>query len=238
MAWPNTGPFVRRLTAQTALDAIGRRLVPLTTVAALAYGCTTMSVPEFKTKSASSYAARAEKNGLLLAVHPTTDAQEMDDTFKVDLLEGTLPVLLVTENRSPSTNFVIPRDKIAVFDADMGAGTAGHHQGKEQPDVAAGALVLASGGAMLVAPVLALPLLVSGMKLSSDAMVIQHNLAEKAMYSHTLAPGQSARGYVYVRLPKNLPPVSRYNVVIDAVDSSTGEITTLSIPVEYRRRGR
>src|SRR5262249_39972838 len=96
------------------------RIVSVVTVMVLAIthsACTTMSGPTFQPSTADRYGLRQEQQGLLVAAHAMVTAAEMDEVFRANLLEnGFLPVLLVLENRSPSSTFVIDAREITAGD--------------------------------------------------------------------------------------------------------------------------
>ena len=74
-------------------------------------------------------------------------------------------------------------------------------------------MAVAGTVALLASPVVGAPFLFAGLKMSSDSDIVEYNLADKELYSHTLGPGEQTHGYVYVKLPEkpaspvNLPPV-------------------------------
>jgi len=194
----------------------------------LAMGCASMKVPTFEVKEVDAYAIRTEQDGLILAVQPTFEPSEIDRTFRTNLLDkGVLPILLVAENHNPSRAFILQPDAIEIASADTRARAS-----EPRPTVSSST----QGEVMMGAGVLiSLPLLIAGIKMVSDSEVIQHNLADKAFYSTTLANGQRARGFLYFRVPKDASPGSRYEVVVDARDAMTGEVVRLNVPFEYRR---
>ena len=77
----------------------------------------------------------------------------------------------------------------------------------------------------------AAPLLFAGLKMASNATVIQHNLADKEFYSRTLGPGEKAQGFVYFQFPKESPPSGNYHVVAEVKTSAGGKGTTFDFPV-------
>jgi hypothetical protein len=84
---------------------------------------------------------------------------------------------------------------------------------------------------LLLSPVLGAPLLFAGLKLSSDAEVVQHNLRDKEFYGKTLDAGQSVHGYVYYSWPSTPPGAASQVVVVEAVDSASGETTRFRVPI-------
>jgi hypothetical protein len=203
----------------------------------LGCACSTMSVPEFKVNSTVSYASQSEQNGLLVAVYPMTDAREIDDAFKVDLLaKSVIPVLLVAENMSSSVTFVLKQDGVSVSGLE-GLGSEGGlrrsvtSEKTGQSVATAGLATMAA--AAVVAPVLivAAPLVLVGLKMSSDAMVIEHNMADRLFYSQTIDPGQRAAGYFYIKLSEGASKTVSYEISVDALDPATGQMTRFRFPI-------
>jgi hypothetical protein len=80
--------------------------------------------------------------------------------------------------------------------------------------------------AMVGAAAISLPLVIVGMKLASDATVIQHNLAEKELYKRTLPPGQNVHGFVYYPFPKDTAITGRHRFVVELIEPTSGEATS------------
>jgi hypothetical protein len=208
---------------------------------------------------------KAEKQGLLIAIRPITDKTEIEQSFRTSLLDkGILPILVVAKNKNPSLSFVLSRDNIAVVDQEtlervrssqaiggatkaLGRGSAitgsaiatgagpivGTVLGTGLATVAGGAIVLgiASGGGLL-----GLGLVAGGLKMLSDAEVIEHNLAMKQFSSHTLDPGKTTFGYVYFQLPKSEKPNKEFQVLVGSTKTATGEAFLFQFPLEYSLR--
>lgn len=179
---------------------LNRLPLPVLGVGLLATGCATMEVTKLPTRNADTYAQHAEKDGVTVAVRPLTDEREIKDMFKVDLrAKGLLPILLVAENHSAASSFILAKDKVSVLDETTGLASSSR-QTKVASDT--GGAVTATVGAAAIS----LPLVVAGLKLASDATVIQHNLADKELYSRTLGPGQKAQGFIYFQYPRGTTP--------------------------------
>lgn len=119
--------------------------------------------------------------------------------------------------------------------AERGAGQA--KDGPRSPVTSEGpGMGLATAGAFApLVPVL-LPLLFVGVKMVSDSQVIEHNLADKALYSRTLDPGQKAFGYLYMTLPKEARSGGSYDLSLRALDAADGRETMFIVPIEYKAR--
>ena len=195
-------------------------------------GCATMKVTELKAGNAASYAQHEQKSGVAIGLHPMIEAKEIKETFRINLLEkGLLPILLVAENQSESSSFILSKDKVLVLNEATSATNT-----SQRANVAsgtAGTAVGITGASMLAATSLAgAPLLLAGLKMASDATVIQHNLADKEFYSRTLGPGQKAQGFIYFQYPKKTPPSGVHQVLVELKDLSTGQPITFRFTVD------
>lgn len=201
----------------------------------LVVGCATMRIPEAKVHATESYQLKAEHKGLLVAVHPVTDENEIKETFRTALLgKGILPILIVTENRNPSTSFILTKNKVTVVNREALERDASQRQ-RVTSDTSGADMLKAGVWIMPVSVVIGGPLIIAGLKMSSDAQVIEHNLREKEFYSRTVGPAQKAYGYVYFQLPQGTIALDQHHVLVEAVDSSTGEAMTFDFPINYSK---
>jgi len=184
-----------------------------------------MSVTPLTTGSAVSYTQHEQKDGVVVGINPMTNKGEIKDMFKVILLdEGLLPILVVAENQSASASVIIAKDRVFVL--NEATKTTNSSQRKEVASGTAGTAVGITGAALG-----STPLLLAGLKMASDATVIQYNLADKEFYSRTLGPGEKAQGFVYFQFPKESPPSGNYHLVAEVKNSATGKATTFDFPV-------
>ena len=211
------------------------RCVLICLLGLLVISCT-MSLPESQVRPTESYQLTTEHNGLLIAVHPVTDSTELQETFRVNLLDkGILPILVVADNRHSSTSFVLDKNKVTVVNRAL-LESGASQRGRVTSETPGGAIGMAGATVGIVSPVVGLPLVIVGLKMLSDAQVIEHNLGEKAFYSRTLDPGQKAHGYIYVPLREGASALEHHHLLVEAVDSSTGEAVTFNFPLTYRKR--
>jgi hypothetical protein len=179
--------------------------------------CHTMSVPQPKIAATESYPLKTEHSNLFVAVHPVTDKTENEETFRMNLLDkGILPLLIVIENRNPSTSFILAKNKIVLVNSGSGMPLKPK---REKVTSETSGVIMALIGSLTLSP----PLLFPGLKIISDAQIIEHNLSDKEFYSRTLDPGQKTHGYIYFQAPHVNATMNKYYVVVEALDSSTGE---------------
>lgn len=196
----------------------------LGSVVLLAPGCRTMSVPKLESQQADLYAQHKEIGGLVVAVNPMTQREEIKQNFNTDLLdEGLLPILVVAENRNPSSSFIIAKEKVFVLNEDTGATNASGSKRVAVGQATTGGVLSVVGAGGLVGLI--------GAKLGSDAQVIQHNLRDKEFYSRTLEPGQKAQGFIYFQFTQKTPPSGSYHLVAQIKNSSTDEVTPFDFEV-------
>ena len=188
-------------------------------------GCVTMDIPPDKVRPLASYPLKVEQQRLTVAVS-ALERNEVKEVFGSDIVDdGVLPILVMAENRNPSTSFVLARNKVVVADANaVPSGKTGVGQTKE-----------GVGGALSAAGVLLMsPLALVGTKLASDAGTVFHGMGLKELQSHTVDPGQQVHGYVYVPIPKEVRgnQVS-LRAIIEATDTSNFKSLTFDIPITY-----
>ena len=189
-------------------------------LALVATGCTTMSVTKLQTQKADTYEQHTEIGGLVIGVYPMTDKAEVKRMFNVNLLDkGILPILLVAENRNPSSSFIIAKGKVFVLSEETYATSTSQRKEVTSGQLAAGSVIA------LVGPIFV------GLKMVSDATVIEHNIADKEFYSRTLGPGQKAQGFIYFQFPKTAPPAGGYHVIAQIKNPSTEETIPFDLKV-------
>jgi hypothetical protein len=233
LAWIPVNPSLctsnprRRLNATPSIS----KLCLLLVFGSAASGCATMSVPKDVAKSADAYEQRTTKNGLTVAVHMIRTGAEMDQVFNTDLrADGILPILVVVENHNDSSTFVIAKQKISLVDSEGRREIEAQRRGATSP---ADNVVGAAGvGLYVLSPILGAPLLIAGLKLSSDAQIVQHNVRDKEFYSQTLEPGQSVHGYVYYPWSTTAPVTTARYIVLETTDSVSGETVRFSLPID------
>jgi len=219
------------------LNHVAKLVVGLFSVVTLILGsgCSTMKVPPLNSGKADSYTPHQLKNGVVVGIHPMTDKREVEDMFKVNLLDkGLLPILVVVENQSLDASFIVAQNKLAVLNA--ATGTSSPSQRKKvttnagEAMQASGAIMVSLGGFVLPLLLIGLPIECTGMQHASDASVIEFNLGDKEFYSRTLGPGEKAQGFVYFQYPKESLTAGSYHVVAEVKNSATGETTTFDFP--------
>ena len=174
-------------------------------------GCATMEIPAYVSQSTNNYPEHDVKDGLVVAVHPLTDKKEMKKYFGFDLIKANiLAIFIKAENQTADQSFLITKDKVIV----------GQAQANMKNDVVSEAPgetgIIAGSGALIILPIAALPLLMVGGKMKSDATAIKHNFAIKEFRSHTVSPGESKEGFIYFKLPKERDGSESWVVKIEA----------------------
>ena len=202
-----------------------RLLCSILSVAVFVSGCATMKLPEYKAQSIEAYPNSHVKDGLMVAVDPVTEESELKKYFGINLFaKGLLPVLVVAENRSKSSSFVLSKDQVFIQKAE-----SNREHSSERKDVTStgGGIAMATVGAAL----LALPLVVVGLKMSSNATVIENNLAEKQLYRTTVSPGHRVHGFTYFQIPKEKEFAPGHCVSVEALQLPAGNKVTFEFPL-------
>jgi hypothetical protein len=226
---------------------VGRtaRLI-LTLIPVLLTACATMELTTQEPRTADSCLQHSTKNGVTIGISPMTDVKEVKEIFKVDLLsKNVLPILLVAENHATRNSFILAKEKVLIL-TEVARSTNNAQQMDVASETGGKVLVQAGtalysanyatymyttinailtgtmsaagpGGAILILPEF------GGMKLASDATVIQHNLADKQLYSRTLEPGQRTQGFVFFQHPEGKKLSGPQYIVVELKDAATGE---------------
>lgn len=203
-----------RSKAQRTRAAL-RRLAHLLVIIPLIHGCAALELPRYESPPAAAHGNVQVKDGLAVAVRPFLDDEENKKYFGTALVAGGIVAAYVlSENRSPSGSFVVPKDGISLA-ADLARARA--HQGEVQSTAAAEATLMV--GAILLSP-LALGI---GAKLFSDASVINHTIRAQEFHTRTLSPGQQGGGFVYFQLPEKATLPERWAIQVDAAELSGSE---------------
>jgi hypothetical protein len=183
-----------------------------------------MSVPVLRAQRADAYEQHMEKEGLVIGIHPITQKAEITQNFNINLLdEGLLPILVVAENRNLSSSFIIAKEKVFVLNESTGTTNASRSEQVATGKASAGGVleIVGAGGLLGLA----------GVKMASDATVIQFNLGDKEFYSRTLGPGEKAQGFLYFQFPKGSSLAANYHVVAEVKNSTTGGAASFDFPV-------
>ena len=106
----------------------------------------------------------------------------------MNLLEkGLLPILLVAEKHSTSSSFILAKGKVFVLDEATGA-TSVSQLAKVTSQTAGDATAIAGASLLAATSLAGAPLMIAGLKMASDATVIQHNLADSGGERRGVSP--------------------------------------------------
>ena len=139
-------------------------------------------------------------SGLSLATYAMTDPQEQATYFGANVADGGIvPVWLSISNSTPDQSFIIDASEITI-EGGAGVGRPSKadsvsHTGEDQAVANTAAYFGAYGFALIV--------------IANSAMLeaneVKRSMIEKAFYSHTLRPGQSVSGFIFMHAPKGQP---------------------------------
>jgi len=185
---------------------------------ALTYGCTTLQLPLYTSPPIDRYENVQVKGGLAVAVHPLVDEQEIKKYFGMNLLAaGILPVFVIGENRHASSSFLLLKEGISLTAAGVPDRPA---DGIDKPQSEANAK---SVGYAALALGVNYVLVVIAAKRISDASVINLNFKAQEFHTRTLSPGQTAKGFVYFRLPEDGKLPKQSAVWLEALEAMSRE---------------
>ena len=153
------------------------------------YGQSTFA--DYPARPASEYAISAQTGGLTMGVEAVDDVKDQRTYFHTELpKKGFVPVFVVIQNGSNADSFLFDKTKVRYGSADTGVSTP------KEGSKAGKSLTLA-----------AIPFvgLFASLRVITDASEVQQNFLKKEIQSTTLSPGTSARGFLYIPVPKNTP---------------------------------
>jgi hypothetical protein len=147
-----------------------------------------------------------------MAVRPLLDDEETRRYFGESLLsEGIVAVYVLSANQSASSSFRVPKTGMSLV---AGVPKILSSEDKLQSSAAADAMVIS--GAVLLSPLVA----GIGVKLLSDASVINHSIRAQEFLTKTLSPGQTAGGFIYFQLPDKVTLPERWAIRVEASETA------------------
>jgi hypothetical protein len=180
----------------------------------LIQGCA-LTLQRYESPPISGYENVQIKDGLAMAVRPLLDDEESRRYFGKSLLsEGIVAVYVLSENQSASSSFRVPKSGMSLV---AGVPKILSSEDKIQSSAAADALVIS--GAVLLSPLVA----GIGVKLLSDASVINHSIRTQEFLTKTLSPGQTAGGFIYFQLPDKVTLPARWAIRVEASETAVPE---------------
>ena len=206
-----------------------RQLIPSLTALALAIlatGCGTMKIPPY-TGGASAAALTRDSQGLAIAAEPWTDRKQVNTYFKADTEDRGLGIIYVrAENKSTDANWLLTEESVRLVNTVWAGGNVRDQRIEGEYG---GASAVGYTGAVLVSPIM---IGIAG-KLLSDATIMERNMVDKEWRNQTLAPGQSAEGFLYFNVPKKTNWVASTALQINALNTRNQQTTTLLIPLTH-----
>ena len=162
-----------------------------------------------------------DNDGLHISISPITNPKKSKQYFAADLLkENQLPVYIKAVNKNPSTSFVITRKLIRLGDGSKLVE-------EEVGGPAIKGMGLWKGGGYLAAPIF---FMAGAKKISKSATTI-HYYVNKALYAKTLSPGETTRGFVYLKIPEERNGSESWSVNIKVIDLTSQERVNINIPI-------
>jgi hypothetical protein len=205
------------------------RKVVLIGITSLLSACSAVQLPQMERQPAERYALSQAKEGLVIGLQPLTDPDDVERYFGGNLLDTNIfPVLVVAENHSPESSFVLSRDRVGV----KGALTT-IPSNDQIASPRAGEIVSTIGVALVIVPILSPPFTLTGLHMVSNAYAKQLNFVKNRLYGHTLPPGGQVSGFAFLEFPGPLPP--QVVLTLDALDLQTRQPVDFAFPVSLHR---
>jgi hypothetical protein len=190
-------------------------------------GCGTMKLPKYEPQPVEQYQYSKKKNGLAIAIYPMTNREETKKYFGTDLLSSNvLAVLVVADNRSSSSSFILSKDKLSLYGIDFKADSAVSHN--DVTDPSAGTAINTAGAVFVSAP-----LLIIGAQMFSNSAAIKHNFRVKEMQSQTISPKEKTHGFAYFQLPEENRLPDQLIVHLEVIEIASKEMISFDIPFKY-----
>ena len=202
----------------------------LTVALGLASGCAMKKVENYRAAAPPASAGTREQNGLRFTVSPILDKKETKKYFGLDALRaGILILRLHVENRSPTSTVLLRKQNMTLV-ADRGSGQEEQSAQQIERRSRTGEALGTAGVA-----VMSIPVLITSIKLISDASVIQHSFMSKEFRDQTLSPGRSADGFLYFKVDPQRS-FTRDTLVVKVPETAGQQDRELRIPVVYEPR--
>jgi hypothetical protein len=195
-------------------------------------GCGTMKIPPY-TGGPTSAAVSRENKGLVITADPWSDRKKVDTYFKADVQKrGLALIYLRAENKSTNANWLVNERSFHLVDA---AGVGGDVRKNKIEGEYGGAEAVGWTGASIAAVTVVggLVMVAVSSKLLSDASVMEKNIVDKEWRNQTLAPGQSAEGFLYFDVGKKTNWVSTAALRLDCLNTRNQQTSTLIVPLAH-----
>lgn len=161
-------------------------------------------------KKANECTAKIARDGLVVGAQPMDESSDQKFYFGTNLTEkGYLPVYLVVENESSADSYLFDKSNVAL--AGASADAIKEARSKKGETFA----MFGVGG-------------IFAMRAITKATEVQENLLRKEIQSKTLSPGVSAKGFLYVPIPKE-GMRGGISLQIPLVNSRTNEVQVMNL---------
>lgn len=188
-------------------------------------GCSAPKTESYRVPATTDPALCVTAGNVRIAIDPIVDAARSKELFATEpLRKGIFPVHVQLANIGTETSLLVQQSDFQLRAADGAAistvGTGVEYRNKTAEG-------LGTAGAVLLSPAL----MFSAGPEVARAMAVQHNFAEKEFPVRTsLAPGRSAEGFVYFKVPKQQPPArALIRLTVRALDGSNPRSVELPV---------
>lgn len=186
------------MSHQSLHDSLQKRmpyafcLVLILMTAFMLYGCSTIKIANIPAQPIGQYKYTTVTDRFSIAIHPFFTEEESEKYFGAYLFaKRILPVLLVVENRSYSSSFIIEKEQCILGE------TSAMNNTQNLSTASLPGLVVSKVGSATGSPIF----LLVGMNMYSKAEMIRHNFLKIELQRQTISPGQEVRGVIYFNIP-------------------------------------
>jgi len=190
-------------------------------------------------KPPTDYSLQFETSeGIAVAVDAVAPERHAKEYFGLSLrTHGLLPIAVVVENRGGSS--VIIRKEGFSLDGQAPAPEHIFDDLGEKELKKGGNMMTAGSILCLITPPIALGVVIGAAGKIKKATQIPRGGAINAWNTHTLSPGQTAKGIVYFPYSGNRDTKARKPVLrVEALDPVTGSVKQVDVPVRWGREAR
>jgi hypothetical protein len=163
-------------------------------------------------RKAADCSTKADKDGLIVGVEAMENMKDQRTYFGTNLTEkGYLPIFLVVENTSNNDSYLFDKSNVALAGASAGAVKEARSKKGEM------FAMFGIGGIFTMSAI-------------TKATEVQQNLLKREIQSKTLSLGISAKGFLYVPVPKE-GGRGGISLQIPLVNARTSEVRVINLTI-------
>ena len=184
------------------------------------------SYPSYPLQPIDTYVNQRESDGLQVAVHPVSKADELKTYFGSDILRkrNILPILLTIHNTDAKASFLLEPKDVQLVQMSKEV-VAGQNVDAQSIDAA---MAVGAVGATLIS----MPLLFAAGTVIANIQNLEYHMQSMELRSCTLSPGTTTQGMIYFQIPQKLDSTKPLAVQVKATNLSTRQTSFLYLPLD------